>query len=633
VPSFAPPDVVLVTIGGLQPGHVGALRPKPVGALRPRTAGALLRKSGPDPAADEAGTPTLDRLVADGTSFETVIAGSREIRPAHASIQSGRYPPGHGVRRDGERLPASVETLATRLSAAGFATRAVVGAAELASRSGLGRGFDVYDDPAPPACDLSQGLPPRSAFAITELALSRVDALSSPFLLWVHYGRPDPRDGLGHVDEQLARLLERLRETGHLERALVAVIGDRGEPGPGYALDDATLRVPLLLHGPGVPVGRRVPGVVRSVDLTPTLLALSGLDPLPDADGEDLAPLWSVDARPAARFAYAETLAPHDDHGLSPLFAIRTPRLRYVRAPRPELYALTPDGAQRLLATETETDEGVAELDARIEFDARIEALFVGRDLPDTPDATRVLGARDPKEVADLLDLFAAASQAFDAWQLGRARTLLETLVVELPTSVRSHALLARVHLLQGHPERARGHAEAALALRSDSPELLALRGDVQAAAGEPEAAESSYRAAALGDPNHPAAQLGFMRLNAEAGQWLAAEEHARRALQGASNTSDVHGRIARIWEGAGDSTRALAAYQRSLRLDPDCAQTHMHLAVQYARMGRPVLSQAHVARAGAFAERAVFRQRLREARLHAETALRLPVAPHARGT
>jgi arylsulfatase A-like enzyme len=53
-----------------------------------------------------------------------------------------------------------------------------------------------------------------------------------------------------------------------------------------------TLRVPMILRGPGIPKNRRIATPVSLVDLVPTILQIAHA-PLPDSmDGIDLSPLW-----------------------------------------------------------------------------------------------------------------------------------------------------------------------------------------------------------------------------------------------------------------------------------------------------------------------------------------------------
>ena len=75
------------------------------------------------------------------------IAATPITLPSHASLLTGLDPPRHGVRHNGVYyLDGSVETLAERFRAAGYATGAVTGAVVLARRYGLAQGFESYDD-------------------------------------------------------------------------------------------------------------------------------------------------------------------------------------------------------------------------------------------------------------------------------------------------------------------------------------------------------------------------------------------------------------------------------------------------------------------------------------------------------
>jgi arylsulfatase A-like enzyme len=112
--------------------------------------------------------------------------------PSHANILSGRYPSSTGRDSAGFRFPRRTETLATLLAARGYRTGAFVSAFPLASRFGLGRGFEVYED-------AFVGAGPRPAFVEQErigpetVALARrwVEAQQGqPFFCWVHVFEP-----------------------------------------------------------------------------------------------------------------------------------------------------------------------------------------------------------------------------------------------------------------------------------------------------------------------------------------------------------------------------------------------------------------------------------------------------------
>jgi arylsulfatase A-like enzyme len=113
---------------------------------------------------------------------------------------------------------------------------------------------------------------------------------------WRHYD-----EAVSYLDEQLGRLLATLRETGLAERTVVIFLGDngymmgeRGVGGPGSGADgkqvpyESSLRVPLLMSGPGLPRSLFSELPVSSMDLPTTLLALAGI-PAPDSwPGRDL---------------------------------------------------------------------------------------------------------------------------------------------------------------------------------------------------------------------------------------------------------------------------------------------------------------------------------------------------------
>ena len=111
--------------------------------------------------------------------------------------------------------------------------------------------------------------------------------------------------GIRQLDTELGRLLGFIDSSGRADETLVIITSDHGEEflehgRVGHALTtyQQSLRVPLMMRGPGLPAGVRVEAPVSLVDLAPTLLALAGLPAPDDLDGLDLSGLWSgVDPR------------------------------------------------------------------------------------------------------------------------------------------------------------------------------------------------------------------------------------------------------------------------------------------------------------------------------------------------
>ncbi len=126
---------------------------------------------------------------------------------------------------------------------------------------------------------------------------------------------------LRFVDEEVQRLYGWLAETGRAQQTLVVVTSDHGEElwdhalaeraggkdprgswgvGHGHSMYEELLRVPLILHGPGVARDRRVDCPVRHVDVMPTVLALGGLASSGKMRGRSLVPLLARDAAPGS---------------------------------------------------------------------------------------------------------------------------------------------------------------------------------------------------------------------------------------------------------------------------------------------------------------------------------------------
>jgi arylsulfatase A-like enzyme/Flp pilus assembly protein TadD len=318
-------------------------------------------------------TPTLDGLAARGVRFAVAVAHAPLTAPSHASILSGLTPLRHGVRDNGAYvLPAGVRTVAGDFKQAGYRTAAFVSGFPLKRRFGFDAAFDLYDDNLPRGKDARRtAYVERTADQTTDAALGWLDTASSapgahaPFFLWVHYfdphapyeapaafmaGGESPYDGeIAFVDAQLARLLRRVGEAGSSALVLVVAdhgesLGEHGEDTHGIFVYDATLRVPFLLAGPGVPSGVVAATVARGIDVAPTLLDYAGL-PARSMDGRSLRAAASgqqVSDEPA----YAESLHPQLQYGWAPLHAWRTAKLKLIEAPRAELYDLQADPAE-----------------------------------------------------------------------------------------------------------------------------------------------------------------------------------------------------------------------------------------------------------------------------------------------
>ena len=177
-------------------------------------------------------TPNMDALAARGALFEEAFAAATLTAPAHASIMTSRWARHHSIgTRNGETRLEGAVTLAEAFRKAGYATAAFVSNVVLRRRSGLDRGFDVYDD------DLTQGEANRLAFF--ERSAERTvrgalawldDSPDAPLFLWVHL--QDPHGPYTPPDAYRGRLAEvPLRA----KRPLGPLSGNTGRAGiPAY---------------------------------------------------------------------------------------------------------------------------------------------------------------------------------------------------------------------------------------------------------------------------------------------------------------------------------------------------------------------------------------------------------------
>ena len=105
------------------------------------------------------------------------------------------------------------------------------------------------------------------------------------------------------VDEQMGRVLETLRETGHADNTIVVFAADNGLACGQHGLMgkqnlyDHSVRVPLVIGGPGLPKGRKVDSLCYLMDLFPTFCELTGVKAPATIEGKSLAPLIQGKAR------------------------------------------------------------------------------------------------------------------------------------------------------------------------------------------------------------------------------------------------------------------------------------------------------------------------------------------------
>ena len=101
---------------------------------------------------------------------------------------------------------------------------------------------------------------------------------------------------ISHLDAQIGRLLDALAASGHAENTIVVYTADHGLAVGQHGLlgkqnvYDHSLRVPLILRGPGIPAGQRRVGLCYLHDVFPTILELAGLETASGCEAVSLVP-------------------------------------------------------------------------------------------------------------------------------------------------------------------------------------------------------------------------------------------------------------------------------------------------------------------------------------------------------
>jgi choline-sulfatase len=304
-------------------------------------------------------TPALDKLAADSILFENAQAPESWTKPSVASVLTGLHPASHGARFGDARLSDSAFTIAEAYKQAGFVTGTFIANGFISEKFGFNQGWDQYTnymhekrrgnaervfrdagawveahkrerfflylqtvdphvpyDPPPEFLKLYDAEPydgpirPRLTAELLEKAKQVppkqvFDDRDRHYLEALYDGQ------VSYHDKYLGLFIERLKKLGLYDQVTFVVTADHGEEfydhgsyGHGHSVYQELLAVPFVVHWPGA-APRRVSDTVSIIDVSPTLLAASGL-PIPDVmEGENRLPqaLGALPSGPAVAFS------------------------------------------------------------------------------------------------------------------------------------------------------------------------------------------------------------------------------------------------------------------------------------------------------------------------------------------
>ncbi len=564
---------------------------------------------------EEARTPNIDALAANGFLFRRHMTPVPLTLPAHTTMFTGHYPPTHTVRDNGTFfVPESEVTLAETLRDAGYDTSAFVASFPLDAKFKLDQGFETYDDDYPRKSETG-GNPDQPAMAIyfdERPARAVVDAAlayhrqreSGPFFTFLHFFDPHqpqdppppfdvefrrkPYDGeIAFVDQQIGRFFDYLKANGEWDNTLVVLtadhgeaLGEHGELTHSVLLHQPTLHVPLILSGPPVPTGE-TNAWTMSTQLYATVLDLLGIakPDLPKPVSASLKPLIDNGGeRPegSERFtAYFETIAPRTTQGWSQLTAWMKEDWRLVHGPKPELYNLDldPEEADNRLGDNPEIESGLfTEL---AQFLAANESKSVGSsiemsdeetvqrlaalgylsvnsgELTELDDMLAVDGLVNPRDRVVDVSLFSRSKAAMASGRWNLARELNLELIERSPQAGLAYKALAVLYGQIQDWDQCFANLDKAIELLPEDESTLQLRG-----------------------------------------QLLIQTEHFEEGIEVLLNAGKPEDSVsnsiflARAYQSLGQNEQARRWFERALQLDPDGPWPRLMLANQLAMDG-----------------------------------------------
>ena len=597
-------------------------------------------------------TPNVDAVAQDGVLFSNAFSPAPKTLPAHCSMLTGTYPPYHGVRDNANfRLGDSSITLAELLRERGYRTGAAVGTAVLDSRTGVGQGFDTYDDRMMAGSPQTPGREERRGDQVSRVAEAWLEAnASEPFFLFLNYfdahdpyeppepfaGRfaDDPYSGeIAFADQCIGRVLNKLRDLNLYESSLIIITGDHGEglgehgeSKHGYYIYNSTTNVPMIFKIPGRSSGRQVDRVVSITDIVPTVLALLDLPAPSGVQGEDLSSFLLHDATEReGRVVYSEAMEA-TKFGCSALWGAQTLAWKYIQAPRPELYNLTADPNEQNNVVDVYPDRARA-------LRARLRQIMQEQS---RSDRTENILAPDPDSLARLRSLGYTGEPVDEEFELDSEKEDPKDFI-----KVYEKLEIIEDCMKRGDHAGARQVGEEALAMRPDLVRLHDILGRIAIKEGNIESGIRHYTEALRLDPESPQAvswyhNLGTLmargrRLDEAAEYYRAAIRKFRRDAGGSHNRDhlgrsarsllfSLHYSLANTLLNQGKFDEAVSEYREALSINPNDAQAHYERGVASYKLGR--ISEAVAA----------FRAALRLAPDHGRARQALEAITHRHG-
>ncbi|MFZ2017359.1 MAG: sulfatase [Methyloceanibacter sp.] len=142
---------------------------------------------------------------------------------------------------------------------------------------------------------------------------------------------------LQSVDDLVEAVVDALKQAGKLDNTLIVYTSDNGFLygqhrliGKSAAYEES-IKVPLVMRGPGIPKGETRAALVNNLDVVATVAELAGASPGYALDGRSLTPLFADAEAPWRSALLIESPVSHFQKPRSRFTAVRTATRKYVR--------------------------------------------------------------------------------------------------------------------------------------------------------------------------------------------------------------------------------------------------------------------------------------------------------------
>ncbi|MGD9346686.1 MAG: sulfatase-like hydrolase/transferase, partial [Candidatus Aminicenantes bacterium] len=593
---------------------------------------------------EKAETPHLDEIARMGVKFENTVCQSPLTLPSHASIFTGLYPLYHQIRDNGAYyLDERFQTLAEIFKEKSYNTAAFVGAFPVDSRFGLDQGFTLYEDNFKEDEKFKAFYSERRAEevfnAFQEWFLKN---FQTKFFVWIHYYDPhlpydppppyrerflDPYDGeVAYTDFFVGKIMELLRERKVFENTLIVIAGDHGEGlgdhreiDHGLFLYNSTLKVPFIICAPqNLPPQSVVTSQVRLIDIYPTVLDLFNLSIPEEIQGESLVPLLEGKKREDL-VSYIETFHPQEMFRWAALRGIVDGRMKYIDAPKQELYDMQKDPQEehnifqeekKIAAQMKEDLESLIERyssgtssQRELSSDEKEKLLSLGYiidrsprenepdDLPDPKDkidvwytlqVARGLQRRGDNAKAEglykkgiMIDPHCSLNYLFlgglylKDYKLQEAYDVFKKGTRAVPESLPLHDGLAKTAIQMGKYQEALEECEVMLALNDRYFNALSLAGFVHNRLGENEKAVEYLRKAAAIEPENKLLLLDLARVLATSGRTDEAIDVYNRLIVYYPKDHRIYQSMGITYGEIGDLEKSIESLKKAIELRP----------------------------------------------------------------